>query len=117
MTTKTHQNDQNGIESHLPTELAFALLAHRRRRRTLRYLAGRVGAVPLTELADYLARSEADPSPNRTERMRVSLRHNHLPRLESAGVVTVDADRETVRLDAAAAGLARYLDLADVDRR
>jgi DNA-binding transcriptional ArsR family regulator len=112
MTTKVHRNDQTEVDCHLPTEVAFDLLAHRRRRQTLRYLSERVGAVPAAELASHLAQFDARRSANHTERVLVSLRHNHLPRLESAGVVTLGDRRETVMLTETAAELTRYLDVA-----
>lgn len=84
-----------GEQSMTAAELdsLFGVLADRRRRRLLAYLAGTDdGVATVSELADHVAADDADP-----ERVTVSLHHAHLPRLEDAGIVEYDARSETVR--------------------
>lgn len=82
----------------------FGVLSDARRRRVIRLLRAREGAVAVSALAEALAaREPGGPEP---ERLVVSLRHVHLPKLEGAGVVDYTSDRSQVR----------YRDVALVDR-
>ncbi|RCU47252.1 hypothetical protein DU504_08030 [Haloplanus salinus] len=82
----------------------FRVLSDARRRRVIRLLRAREGAVAVSALAEALAaREPGDPEP---ERLVVSLQHVHLPKLEGAGVVDYTSDRSQVR----------YRDVALVDR-
>lgn len=69
----------------------LVLLAKRRRRLLLRVL--QESSTPLTprELADRIGKREHE-NPTDTDRrtIHLSLHHNHLPRLEEAGVIVYD---------------------------
>lgn len=85
--------------SHTLTESdIFALLAKRHRRQLLEVLRESDTPVGTVELADRLADLDLE-SPTADERtaVRISLYHNHLPRLEAADVVVYDEDEELVR--------------------
>lgn len=93
----------------------FALFRRRRRRTAVAVLASVDGAVTLNELTRAVVRRErdgsiADVSGDRLTQVSVTLHHNHLPRLDDAGVVEYDPDRRRVRpaadLDRAASALA-----------
>lgn len=81
---------------------ALSLLADRRRRYALYHLRdGDGGGIPLGELARGVAAVERDTDPDHVpedefERVYLGLRHNHVPRLEDAGVVEYDEDDNRV---------------------
>jgi len=83
---------------HLPDE-ALNLIAQQRRRQIIRYLMEN-GDRPIS--IDDLATGVADDvtgnrnGTNQDERLRVELCHAHLPKLETAGVVDFDEDRDIV---------------------
>lgn len=90
-------------------DTAMDLLADKRRRAALQYLAETGGDATLTELAVEIAAQEAGAEPNaisdhgdvssRDRRsVRISLHHTHVPKLTSAGVVDYDTETETVTL-------------------
>lgn len=86
-------------------------LADARRRNVVRYFADNRGPVPLGDLADAVAAMETDrPSP---ASVRCSLRHVHLPVLESAGVVRADRARGLVEPTASATEFDRVRSLTD----
>lgn len=119
------------------TSQLFATLADSRRRRVLSLLRERRSGVEESELATLVASAEADVplravTDERHERVLVSLRHNHLPALESTGLV--DRTGTTVRpadalvtgtdtvemildVDTASAATATTLDLLASERR
>lgn len=83
----------------------------RRRRAVLEYLADRAhdGPVSLTDLADHLtlAERDADTGPiagcgdallGTRRRIRISLRHRHIPKLAAADAVDFDIEANTVSL-------------------
>lgn len=77
-------------------DAVFEVLADARRRRVVRLLRTREdGVATVPELAEALAvREPGDPEPNR---LVVSLRHVHLPKLEASDVIEYAADRPQVR--------------------
>lgn len=78
----------------LSTDTVLALLADRRRRRVLDYLRDHgAGSASLEELVSHLAGDDGSPA---RERLGLSLRHVHLPKLAEAGVL--DYDREAGRV-------------------
>jgi len=94
----------------------FGALAHRQRRRVLAVLRSAEGTLTLTDLALELARRDGDGPVEGIDELRVSLYHQHLPKLASAGLVAFDPDAETVALDRAvpdpfASGPARELEV------
>ncbi|MGQ3413210.1 DUF7344 domain-containing protein [Natrinema sp. LN54] len=90
-------------------DTAMDLLADRRRRAVLKYLAETDGSAALTELAVEIAAQEAGAEPNaisdhgdvsaRDRRaVRISLHHTHIPKLANADVVDYETETETVTL-------------------
>jgi DNA-binding transcriptional ArsR family regulator len=86
--------------NRIPETEVFQLLSNPRRCAALRRLSASPGAVPLRELAESVARAEADvsPAPRATyETVYVSLHQTHLPRLHELGIVEYDRERRQVR--------------------
>lgn len=78
---------------HLTDTERYRLLASGRRRTALSVLAHRTTPVALEELAVAVASREADvdaTDPDAVARVRVSLHHNHLPRMDDLDVVDYD---------------------------
>lgn len=98
------------IDDVSPTTI-FAAFASERRQHALGYLTIRPGAVPLGDVAEYVAIEEDAVTRDRYERVLTGLVHNHLPHLTEAGLVRYDPVRETVRLAVDADALRPYLDL------
>lgn len=99
----------------LSAEIIFPLLADGQRRYTMHYLARKVGAVAISDVAEQIALWEGDLSRDRFERIVTGLYHRHLPKLREAGVVDYDFDVETVERLPTADCLTPYLDLAIQD--
>lgn len=98
----------------------LSLVADRRRRYALYHLCDRAAAsdrevaVSLRDLARRVAAVERDTDPDRVledefERVYLGLQHNHVPRLEDAGVVEYDEDDRQVRFVGADRPLAECL--------
>lgn len=96
-------------ESRDETGSTFDLLADRRRRIALRYLETADSPVSLGDLADHLAIEErpAESGPvadlgdallGTRRRIRISLRHVHVPKLAEADAVEFDLETNTVSL-------------------
>jgi len=80
----------------------FHSLCDRQRRRVLGLLRGREEPVWLDTLATFLAAEESETVPGevtsaQARRFRADLVHDHLPRLESAGLVRWNRDDGSVR--------------------
>ena len=105
----------DGIEldaSESPDEV-FELLGSQRRRYVVRCLTEFDGSLSLADLADEVATREHDAvitelSAETVKRIYVSLYHNHVPKLEAAGVVAYDQERDAVALDDGVDELVRY---------
>ena len=78
---------ENENDQHVAPTTIFDVLAHTHRRVVLSRLRAD-GPCELASLADAVSRRE-DGTP--VERLRVSLRHRHLPKLEDAEFVRCDA--------------------------
>lgn len=75
------------------------MLANQRRRYALQTLAKCEATVQIEELVERTAKREFErPSAEELRALRIALVHNHLPRLEEAGIVTYDATNGIVRL-------------------
>lgn len=90
------------------------VLAVARRRDVLRRLDGST-SIALADLARELARRERDsgtgePSPERVRRMKATLELLDVPKLDEAGLVYLDRDRNTVQLTE----IARLAGVADL---
>ncbi len=103
---------------------AFDLLADRRRRAVLRYLEMADSPVPVDDLADHVALEEqpgesgpvadlGDALLGTRRRIRISLRHVHVPKLEAADAVEFDLETNTVSLREAGTELLVRLDSVD----
>lgn len=79
----------------------YDALAHERRRRAIEILQRASAPMALADLAAEIAASESnrsDPDPERSKHVRTALYHCHVPKLEAAGLVAFDGERQTVRL-------------------
>lgn len=89
------------------TDTIRAALGDDDRRLLLAVLTEQDGADRLSPLARKIAARTSGP--DREEHLRITLYHNHVPRLESAGLLEYDDDRELVELTARGAALAAEL--------
>ena len=98
-------NEENIVdreESSQSIDAVFDALSARRRRFVLTYLVRTAdGTADLHDVVEYVLRREREPheeiSPERRHRITSSLHHNHLPRLDRAGVLAYDATSGTIR--------------------
>ena len=89
----------------------YALLSNRRRRTIIRILSGEEVVLSVDELVDRIADHEFENPSNEDRRaIRLTLYHNHLPRLVDGDVVTFDTDTEIVRLRSGSVTLVHALD-------
>lgn len=98
----------------LSREDVFDALGHDRRRRVLDVLDEAGTALSLSDLARSVARREhapRHPMDETVKRVRISLYHRHVPKLEDAGLVDYDPDDRTVGLEAPVAGIPDRADL------
>ncbi|MCU4926732.1 hypothetical protein OB905_12200 [Halobacteria archaeon AArc-dxtr1] len=112
------RNPQNpAVESPeiTPTEL-FATLSSDRRQYALSYLAQKPAAIPLGDLAEYLAVTENRRSYEWYQRILVDLHHQHLPYLADVGLVRYDDQTELVELAVDRSVVDPYLRLARRDQ-
>ncbi|MDL5360893.1 hypothetical protein [Halalkalicoccus sp. NIPERK01] len=87
-------------------ETAFDVLRAPRRRYVLHYLRENPGPTTVAALADWVARYEPDADDGRLE---TSMYHSHLPKLENAGLISLDGTRVSGR--PTIESLAPYLEL------
>ncbi|WP_306058229.1 DUF7344 domain-containing protein [Natronococcus wangiae] len=115
-TPATNARDETGS--------TFDLLADRRRRIVLRYLEESDARVSMDDLADHVALEErpgesgpvadlGDALLGTRRRVRVALRHVHVPKLDAADAVDFDPDANTVSLREPGAKLLGQLDSID----
>lgn len=108
------------------TDATFELLSHRHRRAVLRSLANCDGTLSVSDLADRMAAEEgteehgavatwSDAVLGTRRRIRVSLRHVHLPMLADRHAVDFDPEANTVSLRAAGSALVDRLDSIDTE--
>jgi hypothetical protein len=95
----------------------FSVLSHHRRRRLLLILSDATGEVPVDDLVDDLASREGTASgrsapADRLERIRLSLEHQHLPKLAHAGLVEWDRDDDVVAATDEVLGAADLVEFA-----
>ncbi|MXV61838.1 hypothetical protein GS429_07110 [Natronorubrum sp. JWXQ-INN-674] len=93
-----------------PTTM-FEALSHERRQYALQYLAQKPAAVPLGDVAEYIAVREGEPTRDRYERILTGFYHLHLPHLLEAKLIAYDEGRKTVTLRVNRDVLHPYLDL------
>lgn len=104
-----------GPAPRLADDRFYRSLTAPRRRRLLYYLLGN-GESTVDELASVLSGWEATTAGTMQtaadrSRIRLQLRHSHVPRLDKAGLVDYDADAGSVRLEPL------HPEVADVIRR
>ena len=90
------------VPSERPTttdlDSLFEVLADGHRRRVLDYLDDTDDEVAtFSDLVDHVADRGGEETPADRDRIAVNLHHNHLPKLESAGVLEWDPRSEMVR--------------------
>lgn len=95
--TQTPQDAEIDTPDISHTEL-FTAFAAERRQHALTYLAQKPVAIPLGDLAEYIALKENEPSYDWYQRILVDLHHRHLQQLRDAGLVHYEADTELVEL-------------------
>lgn len=83
-------------------DVLVTCIADHRRRLLIEGVGERSGPVQYEELAQFISEREngattRTPSNEDVDRVTIELVHNHLPRLDSAGVIDVDRDDRTVR--------------------
>ncbi|WP_440764988.1 DUF7344 domain-containing protein [Natronorubrum sp. DTA7] len=109
------------------TGRAFDLLADRRRRAVLEYLDDRDEPVSLIDLADHVTLEEqglargaiadcGDALLGTRRRVRISLRHHHVPKLAAADVVESDLEANTVSARDSGADLLARLEATAEER-
>lgn len=87
----------SGIKKHQNPDELFTVLGSERRRILIAVLGERSAPVTTDALAEAVASREVtDPTGDLVERVRVSLYHVHLPKLDDAGLVQYDSDRSVV---------------------
>ena len=79
-----------------PSTDPYDVLADERRRAVLSVLADRDGPVGLSDLARAVADLTGDDASDAVDRLRVSLHHQHLPKIADAGLIAYDLDRKSV---------------------
>lgn len=85
------------MPTKLPESESLILLAKRRRRILLRILSESSTPLSIEELAERIGERESeDLTTNQHDSIRISLYHNHIPRLEEAEVILYDEEADTV---------------------
>lgn len=85
------------MPEELPESDMFVLLAKRRRRLALEIVHESRSTLPTEELANRLVDREFEnPTADDVRSVRLTLRHDHLPRLHESNVVEYDAAEGTV---------------------
>lgn len=86
--TPSTVGEGDSLEPSLGLDELFDLLADEKRRRVVRWLAGRDGSVERARLAAALGTDGTDADAD--ERIETALHHVHLPALDAADVVEYD---------------------------
>lgn len=118
MRVQTNGYEMASLDEQLLTE-TFELLTHPYRRYVLYCLANDSSEVGIGTLAAKIATWEGAKmgTDQRTTdtNIRTALRHNHIPKLAEAGIITVDATTNTIELRDTT-GVSQFLsDTATID--
>lgn len=116
MKSDAYDPDGDPNAKEVPPTTMFEALSEVRRQYTLQYLAQKPAAVPLGDVAEYIAIREGEPTRDRYERIITGLYHQHIPHLCDARIVTYDDTHKTVSLQLERADLTRYLQLLRQNR-
>lgn len=108
----------SGDSCDLAVDAVFDALADQHRRHVLSCLLEEGRAIGLVDLAWAIAEHEADGpgtdiAAETVREIETSLYHVHVPKLEAAGVVEYDQDRDLVRASTDADQVDRAVSLAD----
>lgn len=89
------------VQQTVPTETALRIVASQRRRAVIQSFHDRERNVATFEsLVEHVSPENPPPDPGKfhsVERIRHDLHHNHLPRLEEAGLLEYDDRSATIR--------------------
>ncbi|MFC5368172.1 DUF7344 domain-containing protein [Salinirubrum litoreum] len=93
--------DEGEVRTDLDLGAVLRVLDHPRRRYLVTTLVNGRSEAPLAELATEIAARERDKpvtdvTPRERASVHTSLHHSHVPRLVDLGIVTYDADDESV---------------------
>lgn len=97
-------NQGNAGRSTLDTDTLFSILSRERRRDALYCLQQYRNPMPLPDLAEEVARMEAETSTiaeisaEDVKSVYMTLYHTHVPKMADANVVEYDQDTDSVRL-------------------
>lgn len=87
----------------IETEALYEALSHSRRIRVIQILQDADSSVTLLDLATEIVRLEQESDNSRMEaqvkEIRVSLYHQHIPKLADLGAVAYDPDEKRVAID------------------
>jgi len=83
------------LHDAVSVDVLFDVLSHEYRRHALSFLAHVNHPLPVEELVDHVESCVDSDSVTR-RRMALSLRHTHLPKMDDAGMLDYDPDREVV---------------------
>lgn len=105
--------------NEMTVDRIFDVLSDERRRAVLTHLLEQPSPVAVEELVERVVSAEASGQAGRSpDAVRVSLYHNHLPKLANANAIRFDSERGLVTVREAARDFEPYLELAnDGDRR
>ncbi|WP_170972336.1 DUF7344 domain-containing protein [Natronorubrum halophilum] len=114
MTPETRiPDDGEQYSSEITSTTLFAAFSAARRKHALAYLTQKPVAIPLGDLAEFIALKEGEPSYDWYERVLVDLYHNHLPHLTDADLVEYDEETELVKSAVSREVVAPYLNLSE----
>lgn len=92
---KSQRTITEGTTESRKDDVLEALADAERRRIVRSVVAGSPGPVPLETIESTLA----DATTSDSDDVRVDVRHNHVPRLRAAGLVTYEPDARHLRYD------------------
>ncbi|MCO8253267.1 hypothetical protein NKF26_05535 [Haladaptatus sp. AB618] len=95
MVTSQHSLGRSNETTNPSSSELFAILEHRLRRIVLGYLSVHEPPVSLAELVTVIAEDESVLATDRRQ-LTIELHHNHLPRLSDCGLISYDAETNTV---------------------
>lgn len=89
-------------ENSATLDILFDLLSKERRRYVLYYLRNQDGPVTIHDVAEQVSEWESKGAPEAippdADRIEITLKHNHLPKLESAESIEYDPNTQSIHL-------------------
>ncbi len=100
--TNTSQRDDSSPSPNLSLDTVFDILSHSYRRLILSYLSQTEDDLAtVADLVSFISKQESETETSmqctQDDTVRVALQHNHLPKLDDAGVIEFDTRSETIR--------------------